>query len=114
MKRIVNIMNEYNYNSNNTNNNDQMNGENMNTPKKPKKHTGAKIVASLMAMVLVSAGSIGAYRAIDDRFDLSSSSSSSSDKNSSSDSSDSSSKLSAETVSIIKPEDVQNGELSTE
>ena len=73
-------MNEYNYNSNNTNNtinNDQMNGENMNTPKKPKKHTGAKIVASLMAMVLVSAGSIGAYRAIDDRFDLSSSSSSS-------------------------------------
>ncbi len=110
-------MNEYNYNSNNTNNtinNDQMNGENMNTPKKPKKHTGAKIVASLMAMALVSAGSIGAYRAIDDRFDLSSSSSSSSDKNSSSDSSDSSSKLSAETVSIIKPEDVQNGELSTE
>ena len=46
-------MNEYNYNSNNTINNDQMNGENMNTPKKPKKHTGAKIVASLMAMVLV-------------------------------------------------------------
>ncbi|MBQ8960912.1 MAG: trypsin-like peptidase domain-containing protein [Ruminococcus sp.] len=31
------------------------------SPKKPKKHTGAKIAASLMAMALVSAGSIGIY-----------------------------------------------------
>ena len=34
------------------------------SPKKPKKHTGAKIAASLMAMVLVSAGSIGIYRQV--------------------------------------------------
>ncbi len=33
-------------------------------PKKPKKHTGLKIMASLMAMAVVSAGSIGIYRQI--------------------------------------------------
>ncbi len=33
-------------------------------PKKPKKHTGLKAVASLMAVALVSAGSIGIYRQI--------------------------------------------------
>lgn len=35
-------------------------------PKKPKKHIGLKITASLMAMALVSAGSIGIYRQITD------------------------------------------------
>ncbi len=33
-------------------------------PKKPKKHTGLKITASLMAMALVSAASIGIYRQV--------------------------------------------------
>lgn len=34
------------------------------SPKKPKKHTAMKITASLMAMVLVSAGSIGVYKQV--------------------------------------------------
>ena len=37
------------------------------SPKKPKKHTGMKIAASLMAMAMVSAGSIGIYSHIIDR-----------------------------------------------
>lgn len=48
-------MNEYKY--------EIIPSENPN-PKKPKKHTGLKIAASLMAMVLVSAGSIGVYRQV--------------------------------------------------
>ena len=35
------------------------------SPKKPKKHTALKIVASLMAMTLVSAGSIGVYSQVE-------------------------------------------------
>ena len=64
-------MSDYNYNYNNNqqdpNNN---NGENYTgfstdtteAPKKQKKHTGLKTAAFIMAMALVSAGSIGAYR----------------------------------------------------
>ncbi len=110
MKRNVDTMNEYNANYNYDNNG--MN-DNYTSPKKPKKHTGTKIVASLMAMALVSAGSIGVYRAVDDRFDLSGASSSSS-----SESIDNTQKatgvLSADTVSIISPSDISDTELSTE
>lgn len=52
-------MNEYNFNI------EEIEGaENGNSPspKKPKKNTALKIAASLMAMALVSAGSIGVYR----------------------------------------------------
>ena len=61
-------MSEYNYNYNNQQNPNN-NGENYNgfstdsaeAPKK-KKHTGLKVTAFIMAMALVSGGSIGAYR----------------------------------------------------
>ena len=49
-------MRENNYNENNINENSEVNGMSN------KKNTVAKIAASLMAMVLVSAGSIGIYR----------------------------------------------------
>ena len=62
-------MNEYNYTYNN-NNTPEGNGNNYqgfstdggNSPKKPKKHTGLKAAAIVMAMAVVSAGSIGTYR----------------------------------------------------
>ncbi|MDE6789536.1 MAG: trypsin-like peptidase domain-containing protein [Ruminococcus sp.] len=52
--KVIN-MNEYNF--------EIMPVENP-EPKKPKKHTALKIVASLMAMTVVSAGSIGIYKQI--------------------------------------------------
>lgn len=64
-------MSEYNYNYNNQQDpNNNNNGENYTgfstdsteAPKKQKKHTGLKAAAFVMAMALVSAGSIGAYR----------------------------------------------------
>ena len=64
-------MRENNYNENNINENSEVNGMNNeyngfstdgNSPKDTKKNTVAKIAASLTAMVLVSAGSIGIYR----------------------------------------------------
>ena len=66
-------MNEYNYNANNNGEeNNSMNTYNGfstdgGTPKKPKKHTGLKIAASLMAMLCVSAGSIGVYSQVEGR-----------------------------------------------
>lgn len=62
-------MNEYNYTYNN-NTTPEGNGNNYqgfstdggNSPKKPKKHTGLKAAALVMAMAVVSAGSIGTYR----------------------------------------------------
>ncbi len=54
-------MNEYNFNIEETEN-DYYSDDN--SPKKPKKHTGLKVVASLVAMTLVSAGSIGVYRTV--------------------------------------------------
>lgn len=65
-------MNEYNFNFEEINNNEetnttpQMNNFNSPEPQKPKKkHIGLKIAASLMAMTIVSAGSIEVYRMID-------------------------------------------------
>ena len=59
-------MNEYNYNYNpQQDNQNEYNGfsaDGGNSPKKPKKHTGIKAAAMVMAMAVVSAGSIGAYR----------------------------------------------------
>lgn len=64
-------MRENNYNGNNTNENSEVNNMNNeyngfstdgNSPKNHRKNTAVKIAASLMAMALVSAGSIGIYR----------------------------------------------------
>ena len=62
-------MSEYNYNYNNQQDPNNNNGENYTgfstdsteAPKKHKKHTGLKAAAFIMAMAIVSAGSIGAY-----------------------------------------------------
>ena len=53
-------MNEYNFNI------EEENGyyHDENPDNKPKKRTGLKVVASLVAMTLVSAGSIGVYRTV--------------------------------------------------
>lgn len=59
MKRNVIIMNEYNFNIEEI---EEANGANTSSPKKPKKRIALKIAASLMAMTIVSAGSIGVYR----------------------------------------------------
>lgn len=52
-------MNEYNFNIEEI---EEANGANTSSPKKPKKRIALKIAASLMAMTIVSAGSIGVYR----------------------------------------------------
>lgn len=108
-------MNEYN-------NNFENNENSVNEVKPPKKHTGRKIVASIMAMALVSGGSIAAYRAVDTRFNLSGSSVSvSEEKESSKENKDEAEKneksenpLTAETISIIEPSESKNGVLTTE
>ena len=65
-------MNEYNYDVEEIKEQNNENYTGFSTdggsPKKPKKHTALKIAASLMAMVCVSAGSIGVYSKINDRF----------------------------------------------
>lgn len=66
-------MRENNYYANNINENSEVNGMNnvyngfstdSGSPKKNKKNTAVKIAASLMAMALVSGGSIGIYRQV--------------------------------------------------
>jgi len=66
-------MRENNYNANNINENSEVNSMNNDyngfstdsgSPKKNKKNTAVKIAASLMAMLLVSGGSIGIYRQV--------------------------------------------------
>lgn len=56
-------MNEYNYNFEEVGGG-YYNSDETPSPKKPKKNTALKVVASLMAMTLVSAGSIGVYRTV--------------------------------------------------
>ena len=64
-------MSEFNYTYNNNeqaNNGEAYNGfstDGGNAPKEPKKHTGRKVIAFIMAMAVVSAGSIGLYRNLD-------------------------------------------------
>lgn len=128
MKRNVNIMNEYNTNNNIENNSEEMNSgydpykieiQNAedNSPKKKKKHTGLKVTAFIMAMAIVSGGSIAAYRGISGEFSNGSSSSSESDLNETdsakNDEQDKKS-VSAENVSVIKPSAADGQELTTE
>ncbi|MBQ8348265.1 MAG: trypsin-like peptidase domain-containing protein [Ruminococcus sp.] len=129
MKRNVNIMNEYNENNNIENNGGEINSgydpykiETQNLEdaplKKKKKHTGLKVTAFLMAMAIVSGGSIAAYRGISGEFSngsLSSSSDSDSDINENdSAKKDDKKSVSAENVSVIKPNAADGQELTTE
>ena len=129
MKRNVNIMNEYNENNNIENNGGEINSgynpykiETQNLEdaplKKKKKHTGLKVTAFLMAMAIVSGGSIAAYRGISGEFS-NGSLSSSSDSDSDIDENDSAKKddkksVSAENVSVIKSNAADGQELTTE
>lgn len=90
MKRNVIIMNEYNFNIEEI---EEANGANTSSPKKPKKRIALKIAASLMAMTIVSAGSIGVYR----QFAETSKNSATSENNVNSENN-----ISAETVSMLK------------
>ncbi|MCM1062430.1 MAG: peptidase S1, partial [Eubacterium sp.] len=119
-------MNEYNTNNNIENNGEEMNSgydpykieiqnSEDNSPKK--KHTGLKITAFLMAMAIVSGGSIAAYRGISGEFSNGSSSYSESDLNetdSAKNNEQDKKSVSAENVSVIKPTAVEGQELTTE
>ncbi len=112
-------MNEYNYNYNKEQN-PQNNGEaytgfsadSSGSSKPPKKHNGAKIAAFIMAMALVSAGSIGIYRQFSDNDFSHSDISDDSDRDDSS--SSDRERLSAQTISIIDTEKVGGTALSNE
>ena len=124
---------EYEYTVNNMEENSEVNGMNNNnndmysyyngfsadggSPKKPKKHIGAKIAASLMAMTLVSAGSIGIYRNVAGVKTNNATASSVENAEASAVENAAekvSKKAKAENVSIIKPEDSEGGLLTTE
>lgn len=78
------------------------------SPKKPKKHTGMKIAASLMAMAMVSAGSIGIYSHLVTPTAQESSVAQVAEND------NNSSKISAEAMSLIKTEKADSQELTTE
>lgn len=100
-------MNEMNYNDmNNMNNTDNE------KPAKANKHTARKVIAAVMAMLVVSGGSIAGYRQIENR--LGSSTSVSAEKSDDSDTTTAVEKLSADAVSVVKIEDKDADELSTE
>lgn len=124
---------EYEYTVNNMEENSEVNGMNNNnndmynyhndfatdggSPKKPKKHIGAKIAASLMAMTLVSAGSIGIYRSVAGvkTNNVTASSIETAEASAVEKAADKvSKKAKAENVSIIKPEDSDGSMLTTE
>lgn len=122
-------MNEYNENNNIENNSEETNNgydpykieiqnSEDNTAKKKKKHTGLKVTAFLMAMAIVSGGSIATYRGINGEFSNNSSSSSDSDLNETDsakkDKDKKSDSISAENVSVIKPSAADGQELTTE
>ncbi|MBP7187515.1 MAG: trypsin-like peptidase domain-containing protein [Ruminococcus sp.] len=124
---------EYEYTVNNMEENSEANGMNNNnndmysyyngfsadggSPKKPKKHIGAKTAASLMAMTLVSAGSIGIYRSVAGvkTNNVTASSVETAEASAVEQAADKvSKKAKTENVSIIKPEDSDGGALTTE
>ena len=118
---------EYDYTVNSMDENSEVNGmNNMNngyngfsadggSPKKNKKHTGAKIVASLMAMALVSTGSIGIYRQFENKNTAGTKVVETAEASAVENAADTvAKKAKAENVSIIKPEETNGGALSTE
>ena len=115
-------MNEYNYNNNNEQN-PQNNGEaytgfstDSNAPEAKKKHTGLKAAAFIMAMALVSAGSIGAYRQIAGESFLNKPSLTENEELNEKQTSNKTNNdsLTAQTVSIINTKKSNGQELSTE
>ena len=109
-------MKEYDFdvtevNENNTDNKEYrgFSTDGYNSPKPPKNHKGLKAVAALMAMAVVSAGSIAVYRQVEPAYQ----------KNESTavetvDEKDSARSLAAKSVSLIKTDDSTGNELSTE
>ncbi|MDE7104519.1 MAG: trypsin-like peptidase domain-containing protein, partial [Ruminococcus sp.] len=95
------IMNEYNFNIE-----EIKEAGGTPSPKKPKKHTAMKITASLMAMVLVSAGSIGVYRQVAE--------SSSQTTNVTAENSASENIIKADAMGLITPENYDSSILTTE
>ena len=116
-KGIVNIMrNEYEYTVNSmdeNNENSEVNGMNNMNNNSPKKHMGAKIAASLMAMVLVSAGSIGIYRQANNG-NNNNNTTAVVETAEANEKTSSSVINSAKNVSFIQPESTASGELTTE
>lgn len=109
MKGIVNIMNEYNMENFENQENISENSFAAAQIKRKKKHTGLKLTAFLMAMTMVSGGSIMAYRSI--AGENGSSVSQSDDRN---EEAAEKSNLTAKTMSIINAEDTGSTALSTE
>lgn len=109
MKGIVNIMNEYNMENFENQENVSENPFAAAQTKRKKKHTGLKITAFLMAMTIVSGGSIMAYRGIAGENDYSVSESAEKSENTSK-----KSELSAKPMSIINAEETGSSVLSTE
>ena len=79
------------------------------SPKKPKKHTAVKIVASLMAMTLVSAGSIGVYSQVEKYVKNTSDASAEVTEESAAESA-----IEVEKVGLIKTEKTDSDEMETE
>ena len=85
------------------------------SPKKPKKHIGAKIAASLMAMTLVSAGSIGIYRSVSGVGKTAPAAVESAEAEAVEEATEKvSKKAKTDNVSIVKGTSAENGALSTE
>ena len=104
--------NENNENMNNNYYNGSMNGSDI-PPKKPKKHTGAKIIAFLLAMGCVSGGSIYAYKEFGEKNNNTpkvTRTASISEETTEAEKK----KIEAEAVSIVKPKDVGGNALTTE
>ena len=126
LKRKVDIMSEYNYNFNN--NDDQYNnGEGYNgfstdsqqAPKPKKKHSFLKVAAFVVAMGIVSAGSIEGYRIFSRENSLRSSAviedlDEKAEKSTEKDGKAKAESITAQNVSIIKPENVGGSALTTE
>ena len=107
-------MNEYNYDVEEIreeNTNGDYNGFSTDggSPKKPKKHTALKIVASLMAMTLVSAGSIGVYSQVEKYVKNTSAASTEATEESAAESA-----VEVEKVGLIKNENKAQREMATE
>lgn len=111
-------MNEYNYNNNGDGfNNDyrEFCTDNSEQQKKPKKHTGLKAAAFVMAMAVVSAGSIGIYREVSERYAIDHERSDRlSEDYDSDDDADMASVIKAETVKMIDTEAIGGKVLSNE
>lgn len=109
MKGIVNIMNEYNMENFENQENVSENPFAVEQNKRKKKRTGIKITAFLMAMIMVSGGSVMAYRGI--AGENGSSVSQPDDRN---EETTEKSKITAKAMSIINAEDTGSTALSTE